>query len=84
MEYFSARVFYEELKALKFVKDKLPSLEERFINDRLFKGTEITDQESDVQNFVIDMIKHNSQVGSGDAEAQKNKALTKLVVLTEF
>lgn len=85
MEYFAARVFYEELKNLKIQKDQPYTMEKKFFNDRLFKGADLIDQESDVLNFVYDMIQFNalSQKDQGDADAGKNKALTKLELLTK-
>lgn len=84
MEYFAARVFYEELKFLKIEKNQEPSLEDNWFNDRLFKGTDITDQESDVLNFVLDMIKYNAASQKhGSDEGSKTKALAKLEAIVK-
>jgi hypothetical protein len=59
MEYFAARVFYEEIKFFKQKKDEAVSLTSNWLNDKLLKGDSVTDQESDVLNFLIDMITNN-------------------------
>ena len=59
MEYFSARVFYEEFKTFDKIEDKLPDFSKCWSNDKLFQGQGVTDQESDVINFIIDMIVNN-------------------------
>ena len=53
MEYFASRFLYEDLKNFKTEEYK-----ETF-NIKLLKGSSETDQESDVLNFLVEMIKDN-------------------------
>ena len=59
MEYFSARTFYEDIKFFNQKKDEAVDLSNNWLNDKLLKGEKVTDQESDVLNFLIDMITYN-------------------------
>jgi hypothetical protein len=56
-----------------------------WFNDKLFKGNDVTDQESDVLNFIIDMITYNnvSQKDHDEGDQGKVKALNKLEQITE-
>jgi len=65
MEYFSARALYELVK--KYTKplhsDDIAQGTDygrTFINEKIIKGSGVTDSESDVLNFVLDMITYNN------------------------
>ena len=61
MEYFAARVFYEEIKFFNLKnKDDLDAISYFFLNEKILKGDDVTDQESDVLTFLIDMIAYNN------------------------
>ena len=78
MEYYAARVFYEEIKFFDPTKhiDLHAYLEGIWLNTKILKGDSVTDQESEVLNFLIDMIAYNlikqreMQEGDGDDEVQ--------------
>ena len=54
MEYFTARNIYEK------IKNQVEELNE-FLSLKLLLGDKTTDQESDVLNFIIEMIKDNDE-----------------------
>ena len=93
MEYFAARVFYEEIKFFDSAKTEnlLDYFKKKWLNSKILKGDNVTDQESDVLNFLVDMISYNQikqkemQKGSGNDDAQsKSNTLAKLVILAEL
>ena len=61
MEYFAARVFYEEIKFFDSAKNDnlLDYFKKKWLNSKILKGDNVTDQESDVLNFLVDMISYN-------------------------
>ena len=66
MEYFAARVLYEAVKDYEKPRNLEggrteggTNYEGTFINEKLVKGSGETDSESDVLNFVLDMIRFN-------------------------
>ena len=61
MEYYAARVFYEEIKFFDPTQhENLEKfLSETWLNSKVLKGDDVTDQESDVLNFLVDMIAYN-------------------------
>ena len=63
MEYFAARVLYEAVKNYEKAAEGSgaagTNYEPTFINEKLIKGSGETDSESDVLNFVLDMIRFN-------------------------
>jgi hypothetical protein len=92
MEYFAARVFYEEIK---FIQPERPDifneLISKWINEKLLKGEKVTDQESDVLNFLVDMITYNNikqnEMSKQDQDGESNSkanSLTKLIKLAEY
>ena len=91
MEYYSARVFYEEIKFFdpKKKEDLSEYLGGFWLNEKVLKGDDVTDQESDVLNFLIDMISYNfikqkeMQTG-GEGGSSKSNTLAKLVTLAEL
>ena len=60
------------------------------MNSKVLKGDDVTDQESDVLNFLVDMIAYNKikqsemQEGGDDEIQSKSNTLTKLVTLAQL
>ena len=92
MEYYAARVFYEEIKFFDPTQhENLEKfLSETWLNSKILKGDDVTDQESDVLNFLVDMIAYNKvkqnemQEGGDDEIQSKSNTLNKLVTLAQL
>ncbi|MDJ0652090.1 MAG: NACHT domain-containing protein [Simkaniaceae bacterium] len=80
LEYFAARFFYDDLKNFK------TGQYEKIFNIKPLQGSDKTDQESDVLNFLVEMIKdnHNQQTLLKTDDKSDEKGVHIIEFLKEF